>query len=152
MIFLKRISTQLNRIVYNELRRKSMIRKENEFINIDEILRPEYFELEVKDMLKRYMINGDMIKLGKSLRLRTFYHKGTTCVKCGLEAKFFVKEKAVPDEKYHINLYGINEEGKEVLFTHDHIMPRSKGGKDHLSNTQTMCVHCNMAKGDKIEY
>lgn len=128
-----------------------MIRKENEFVDINEILSPKYFEIPKEHMLKRYIVNGDMVKIGKSLRLQTFYHKGITCVKCGIKARYFVKEKSVPGEKYHLNLYGINEYGKEVLFTHDHIIPKSKGGKNKLSNTQTMCIHCNVKKGDKIE-
>jgi 5-methylcytosine-specific restriction endonuclease McrA len=34
--------------------------------------------------------------------------------------------------------------------TKDHIVPKSKGGKDMLSNTQTMCVICNTKKGDTL--
>lgn len=35
--------------------------------------------------------------------------------------------------------------------TKDHIIPKSKGGKDELNNYQTMCVICNVKKGNKIE-
>ena len=38
------------------------------------------------------------------------------------------------------------EEG--TLMTRDHILPKSKGGRDHISNMQTMCVDCNKAKGN----
>lgn len=128
-----------------------MIRKENEIIALEEVLNEEYFGAKnTKDSPKRRLIRGDMVKLSKSLRLRTFYHKGTTCVECGLKASYFVKEKSVMEEPWHLNLYGIDEDGKEVLFTHDHIMPKSKGGRDILDNTQTMCCHCNWAKGDKV--
>jgi 5-methylcytosine-specific restriction endonuclease McrA len=34
--------------------------------------------------------------------------------------------------------------------TKDHIVPKSKGGKDMLSNTQTICVICNTKKGDTL--
>lgn len=30
----------------------------------------------------------------------------------------------------------------------DHIIPQSKGGKDHLTNLQCMCVYCNRSKGN----
>lgn len=31
----------------------------------------------------------------------------------------------------------------------DHIVPRSKGGKDELSNFQTLCKECNIGKSNK---
>jgi hypothetical protein len=105
----------------------------------------------------RIDFDGHSIKMG-SHRYWTFAEKGTTCVSCGLEGRFFVKEKHshVQGEKYHFNLYGIDEEGDEVLFTKDHIVPKrrgngSKGGSDHIDNYQTMCKPCNEAKGHAAE-
>ena len=45
---------------------------------------------------------------------------------------------------------GKNSNGKEVLMKKDHIFPHGKGGKNNISNYQTMCVKCNVAKGSKI--
>ena len=35
------------------------------------------------------------------------------------------------------------------LFEVDHIVPRSRGGTDHLDNLQLLCGHCNRVKGDR---
>ena len=48
---------------------------------------------------------------------------------------------------YHFNLYGINKNYEEILFTKDHIIPKSKGGDNKISNYQTMCYNCNYKKG-----
>lgn len=31
----------------------------------------------------------------------------------------------------------------------DHILPRAKGGTDHIENLQLLCSHCNRSKGGK---
>lgn len=94
-------------------------------------------------------LDGDVIK-GNSQRYQLFFTKGMKCVCCGIEGKYFAKEKHEKDKSYHLNLYGITDNGQEVLITKDHIIPKSKGGKDKLENYQTMCVICNKLKGNKI--
>ena len=37
------------------------------------------------------------------------------------------------------------------LFEVDHIVPRSKGGADHLDNLQLLCSSCNRIKGDRSQ-
>jgi 5-methylcytosine-specific restriction endonuclease McrA len=49
----------------------------------------------------------------------------------------------------HFNLYA-EEDGKFRLMTKDHIIPKSKGGANHLDNLQTMCDRCNHRKGDTM--
>lgn len=99
---------------------------------------------------KRTKINfdGDMIK-ATSQRYIVF-KKSCVCCKCGLKASFFAKEKAKKEHPYHLNLYGIKD-GKEILFTKDHIFPKSRGGKNEIENYQTMCTICNLKKSDKVE-
>jgi hypothetical protein len=48
----------------------------------------------------------------------------------------------------HFNLYA-KREGELVQMTKDHIKPRSRGGKDHIGNMQTLCCRCNELKGNK---
>lgn len=91
---------------------------------------------------------GVKVKLG-SLRLLTFLHKGVVCSKCGLVADNFAVERdpgaASRGGGYHLNLYSGKGE-KRVLFTHDHSVARSLGGKDKLFNCTTMCSPCNFLK------
>ena len=82
-------------------------------------------------------------------RLRTFLHSGTVCVACAMEGEFFALERFCDTDDYHLNLYG-RKDGHEVLFTKDHIVPRSKGGPSHLDNYQTMCAFCNGEKGNGV--
>jgi 5-methylcytosine-specific restriction endonuclease McrA len=89
-----------------------------------------------------------------SLRYQLFSQKGTICVSCGIEGKFFAIERPYSAEKpsgWHFNLYALNSQGHEVLMTKDHIVPRSKGGPDTLENFQTMCTKCNHKKGNQEE-
>lgn len=97
----------------------------------------------------RVNFDGDMIKMD-SQRYILFKKKGCTCVKCGLVGTFFAKERNGVEENYHFNLYGIKD-GREVMLTKDHIMPKSKGGKNVISNYNVMCIECNREKADIVE-
>jgi 5-methylcytosine-specific restriction endonuclease McrA len=82
-------------------------------------------------------------------RLKVFYHKGLKCVNyavCGREGQIIT--------------HGIDNGGglhKDVCtadfypMTIDHIIPRSKGGKDTLKNLDPMCSGCNARKGNALE-
>ena len=88
-----------------------------------------------------------------SLRLALFKEREPVCVHCGLRAEYFALENhksAASKSTPHLNLYGKNAQGEEVLFTKDHIIPLSKGGKDNLSNLQILCYPCNHIKGNVI--
>lgn len=80
-------------------------------------------------------------------RLRVFHHKGTRCVKegCTKEGVYLIKAKNT-DGGYHTDLYTLDFE----LMTIDHIIPKSKGGKNTLDNLQPMCNSCNAHKADKV--
>ncbi len=116
-------------------------------VSIDEVLSflpkdtgskyQEYFGFQVKMTSQRYAL---------------FAKKGVVCVNCGLEGKHFHLERNYgAAARYHFNLYGVNENGEEIMITKDHIVPRSKGGKDTLDNYQPMCIICNAKKADKME-
>lgn len=101
--------------------------------------------------------NRQKIKYGNeifnigSTRLMTFYYSGTDCKMCGLKGKFYSLDNRDGSDKKHLNLIGINDKGEEVMLTSDHIIPKSKGGSDDISNRQTLCSCCNELKADKLE-
>ena len=41
------------------------------------------------------------------------------------------------------------EYDNENSFTIDHVIPRSKGGKDSVNNLEFICRNCNLMKGEK---
>ena len=79
-----------------------------------------------------------------SLRYKTFYQKGCKCVVCGKEGTHFRLCGDEATQRRHFNLY--TEDG--TLMTKDHIVPKSRGGQNLVSNMQTMCTTCNAAKGN----
>lgn len=115
---------------------------------IEHIMKHQVDRVRGKKIKKDF--DGDMVRVDSD-RLETFKKKGFKCVYCGTEGIYFAKERTHDQEAYHFNLYGIDNEGNEVLMTKDHIIPKSKGGSNHINNYQTMCTHCNKQKGNIYE-
>jgi len=118
-----------------------------------------YRSIEWREASRRVyqaLINGEItpvvVPMG-SHRYQLYAEKGTTCVRCGIKGAYFALERGRSDNpnRFHFNLYGLNRYGREVMMTKDHIKPRSKGGKNKLSNYQPMCYKCNQKKADKVE-
>lgn len=86
-----------------------------------------------------------------SLRLQCF-KRSKVCTECGLVGTIIsVDAFTIKSDQtgVHFNLYG-EKDGKSRLMTKDHIIPKSKGGPDHLDNLQTMCDQCNNTKGSTV--
>ena len=64
-------------------------------------------------------------------RYLNFITNGFKCAKCGLEGKY-VNLECNRKLGNHLNVYAIDENGKEILLTKDHIYPKSKGGLDSI--------------------
>jgi 5-methylcytosine-specific restriction endonuclease McrA len=95
--------------------------------------------------LPKIELDNDLVN-ANSVRLLNFKLHGLTCVSCGITGEFFAKEKhSKRDKQFHLNLYAIKD-GKEILMTKDHIIPKCENGSEQLENMQTMCSPCNLAK------
>lgn len=68
---------------------------------------------------------GKKIKVMPAIRWQVFQRDNWKCVACGR-----------------------NSETGAVLHI-DHIIPRSKGGQDHIDNYQTLCETCNIGKSNR---
>lgn len=105
----------------------------------------------IRTGLAQAMIFGESVSL-TGLRLATFAQADRprcSNTDCQLEASFFAVEQQAKNAQavgFHLNLYGVNAHGQEVLFTHDHTLARSLGGQDTLENTSCMCLPCNARK------
>lgn len=98
-------------------------------------------------------------------RMLVFKEKGLTCAACGVVGThFYLESQKVPARcqfddtmtkinyfwRYpHLNPYGINPWGQEVMITVDHIVAQADGGSKEMANLQPMCAPCNVVKGSK---
>lgn len=71
------------------------------------------------------------------------------CACCGLKGEYFALEHSGCFMSPHFNLYGYDN-GHEILFTMDHIIPKSAGGITSEKNLQLLCEPCNAKKRDHI--
>lgn len=85
------------------------------------------------------------VKVG-SARLVMYKVKGTKCTSPGCTREGVEWRIEANGSAPHLNLYCADG----VMMTKDHIVPRSKGGADVLSNFQPMCSRCNESKGDTL--
>jgi 5-methylcytosine-specific restriction endonuclease McrA len=96
---------------------------------------------------RKIILDGDLTLIG-SKSLLMYKKKGTSCIRCGRDGSYFSKERKEQDDHFHLTLY-INENGKEILMTKDHILPKDLGGSNEVSNLQPMCFSCNEKKTNR---
>lgn len=91
-------------------------------------------------------MHGDLTVSLNSLRYQVF-QKSLSCNCCGITGDRFLLQhfRKEPYYKSHLNLFA-----GSTLMTKDHIVPRSLGGNDSLSNLQTLCSFCNTLKGSHV--
>jgi 5-methylcytosine-specific restriction endonuclease McrA len=100
---------------------------------------------------EQFSVNGMIFR--RSSTLSVIIHHGTTCVACKQTALYFKIEDNHPGSQSKILRLVFNhkdpENRSDSFMTKDHIIAKSKGGKDHLDNYQPMCLNCNREKGTK---
>lgn len=133
----------------NELRAQGYKYTDFEWVNAS---RKAYPIITAEIAYKKYKRHYITVAMG-SHRYQLFALKGTDCVKCGIKGQFFALERSVCNDtsKFHFNLYGIDKDGYKMMITKDHIIPRSRGGKNTLDNYQPLCYSCNQRKANRIE-
>jgi hypothetical protein len=115
-------------------------------LDLQEVLDDTELTPEGSKKKNREFYHGYYVNL-TSQRLQLFKLKGTKCVSCGEEASYAAIELPNGMDYPHINIYGVNKEGKDIMFTKDHIIPKIRGGRNVLENYQVMCQTCNLVKG-----
>ena len=110
-------------------------------------LKTECYNKSNKSVENQIEVDGYTVYT-RSLRYMTFYQKGCKCCVCGKEGTHFTLDSGADNpNRRHFNLR--TDDG--ILMTRDHIIPKSRGGREHISNMQTMCVDCNKAKGNHMD-
>lgn len=117
-------------------------------------------ELTLEEVAERIRNKNHMIVFkGTKYRLsidaiKRMMSDSPVCVECGRKAHHWEVRMKNKKEGPYLNL--VDENG--MLFTRDHIIPRSKykdlfgtkDGRDSLHNSQVMCHECNAAKADSL--
>lgn len=92
-----------------------------------------------------HYFNGERLSTASGSALFVQERHNLCCCNCNLKAS---KWQAYTEKNNYpvLNLYGVNEEGKNILFTRDHIIPKSIGGNEDLRNLRVMCSECNNSR------
>lgn len=123
------------------------MKERKKLVHISEFKLSDVFPyVSEEEFRKEYEVDDEIYLVRMNSDRYFVFKKNPYCVSCGLEGKKFMLDINPGDQSPHFNLYG-EEYGRLVLMTKDHIIAKSKGGKDELSNYQTMCSTCNNLKG-----
>lgn len=82
-------------------------------------------------------------------RYKMFKKFGFKCQHCSAIGIEVLKIKDINEGEVY-KVITIDNEGNENFLTIDHIIPKSKNGKNNIKNVQPLCYTCNNKKGNLI--
>jgi hypothetical protein len=99
---------------------------------------------------KDFTIDGVTYSVNMKSARMVCFTRNVRCVCCGTLGEVFLLELPSKSKQMipHFNMYGMRK-GEWVQMTKDHVVPRSKGGRDNQENLVTMCCKCNEEKADR---
>lgn len=103
--------------------------------------------ITLEDSKKEFVAEGISYQVRMNSDRYHVFKNNPLCVACGIQGKHMVLDMNPGDSSPHFNFYA-EEYGRLVLMTKDHILAKSKGGEDILSNYATMCSVCNNLKAN----
>lgn len=101
----------------------------------------------VEESKREYRVGDQTFQVRMNSDRYAVFKANQACVACGIVGTKMILDINPGDQSPHFNLYAV-ENGRYVLMTKDHILAKSKGGLDVLSNYQTCCSLCNNLKGN----
>lgn len=101
----------------------------------------------VEESKREYRVGDQAFQVRMNSDRYAVFKANRACVACGIVGTKMILDINPGDQSPHFNLYAV-ENGRYVLMTKDHILAKSKGGLDVLSNYQTCCSLCNNLKGN----
>lgn len=123
------------------------MKAKKKLIHIAEFVPEEVFPYITEEETKRsYLVDETEYSVRMNSQRYHVFRNNPACVCCGIIGTKMILDINPGDQSPHFNLYA-EENGRLVLMTKDHITPKSRGGRDELSNYQSMCCTCNNLKG-----
>jgi hypothetical protein len=117
---------------------------DDNIVTIDEFINMRKYAVE--NNLAGLIVNGKILPLNKK-RYIMYEKSDFRCGFCHKRASYF--RLVEQNENVASLVLYIVKNGKEVIFTKDHITPSSQGGDSSLRNLQAACEDCNNIAGDK---
>lgn len=111
--------------------------------------------LERPNFAKKYNIIACVLlteKNAPNTRLGRMVKDGwICCIKCGIHGTHVVTYTHTHEfrQKVRITIFCEINHGMRMM-TQDHILPRSLGGSNRMTNLQPMCENCNRKKQNKV--
>lgn len=113
----------------------------------------EGFEILNREIRTDRLLKGRQVcKPSGWLLFKAMQGQKISCHFCGCTADQWVSAKGKNDKQGHpvLDLFATATDGKIVLMTRDHIIPKSLGGTDDVENLRPACGPCNETRANDV--